>query len=141
MTENAATAEEANTEPVVEKKKVEKGEKPLPIDKETGLPMPPELAALDDDVELDDEGSELPTLGELGRLLPLGYRDGEGAGRSFIGTLGPSWEQLSAAEQRAEAERLVQALHSTGVHEVMAFDAARRLEIQGARGVLRIPKS
>ena len=80
-------------------------------------------------------------LSAISTHLTFGYRDGEGAGPSFIGTLGPSWEQLSAAEQRAEAERLVQALHGTGVREVMTFDRARRLEIQAASGVLRIPRS
>jgi hypothetical protein len=36
--------------------------------------VPPELAALDD----EEEGSDLPSLAEVGRVLPIGYRDETG---------------------------------------------------------------
>ncbi len=62
--------------------------------------------------------------------LASGYRNGEGRGPAFVGTLDDSWLELSTQDRSREAEALVGALRGRGVSQVMVYDDDDRLRIQ-----------
>ena len=70
---------------------------------------------------------------ELDRVSPYlaeGARNGEGQGPAFVGTVDDAWSQLAVDAQQLAATRLVEALRSQGVREIMIYDGERRLRIQ-----------
>jgi hypothetical protein len=62
--------------------------------------------------------------------LVRGYRNGEGAGRAFVGTIDEDWLELSKGERERIAVELVDALRRRGMVQIMIYDDDERLRIQ-----------
>jgi len=78
-------------------------------------------------------------LQDLSPRLRTGYRDRDGTGPLFIGTLGPAWNALDAREREADAERIVGHLRRRGVKEVLVYGPDRKVAVHAAPGLpLRI---
>ena len=69
-------------------------------------------------------------LAQLSPYLEAGKRDGEGAGRSFVGEIADTWLTLPSDEREMMAEELVDRLRAQGMQQVMIYDADRRVRIQ-----------
>lgn len=70
--------------------------------------------------------------------IESGYRNGEGEGPAFVGTLRPQWDALSAAEREASAREIEEALLAQGISEFMFFDGRRQLKLRYEQGRLAI---
>ncbi|MEE9278869.1 MAG: hypothetical protein V3V67_01715 [Myxococcota bacterium] len=77
-------------------------------------------------------------LADLSGHIDSGYRK-QGFGRLFVGTVSPSWKNLSAEEQRAEGGEIARRLHYQGIREVMLYDQNRRIRFHYAAGTVRYP--
>jgi len=71
-------------------------------------------------------GSELE---RVSLYLSRGARNGEGRGPA-VGTIDDDGSELSPDARNAAATKLVEALRSRGVREIMVYDSDRRLRIQ-----------
>jgi hypothetical protein len=71
--------------------------------------------------------------------LVAGYRGSWGNGPLFIGTVGPSWEEMDLEAHQREGDRLAEKLRVAGVDEVMLYDGQRKLRFHWIRGALRLP--
>ena len=80
------------------------------------------------DVDLDRMNAS--QLAQLSPYLEAGKRDGEGAGRSFVGEIADTWLTLPPNEREMIAEDLVDRLRAQGMQQVMIYDADRRVRIQ-----------
>jgi len=77
-------------------------------------------------------------LGKISPHIESGYRNGEGEGPAFVGTLRAQWEGLSAADREASAHAIEEALLDRGISKFMFFDKRRELKLQYADGRLAI---
>lgn len=80
------------------------------------------------DVDLDRMNAS--QLAQLSPYLEAGKRDGDGAGRSFVGEIADAWLTLPPNEREMMAEELVDRLRAQGMQQVMIYDADRRVRIQ-----------
>ncbi|GEM_PF-6449051 len=80
------------------------------------------------DVDLDRMNAS--QLAQLSPYLEAGKRDGEGAGRSFVGEIADAWLTLPPSEREMIAEDLVERLRAQGMQQVMIYDGDRRVRIQ-----------
>lgn len=80
------------------------------------------------DPNLNRFGSE--ALANLSPHLAKGYRNGEGLGPAFVGTLRADWKELPSAARESAAEALVENLRVLGIRQVMIYDRSGALRIQ-----------
>jgi hypothetical protein len=73
--------------------------------------------------------------------LESAYRDNNGYGTKFFGTVTDDWDNKGELFQREEAIRIGQMLATTGVEQVMLFDKRRRLRAHYVRGTLVYPRT
>jgi len=80
--------------------------------------------------EVDLNRMNASQLAQLSPYLEAGKRDGDGAGRSFVGEIADAWLTLPPNEREMMAEELVDRLRAQGMQQVMIYDADRRVRIQ-----------
>ena len=73
--------------------------------------------------------------------LESAYRDNNGYGTKFFGTVTDDWDNKGELFQREEAIRIGEMLSTTGVQHVMLFDKRRRLRAHYVRGTLVYPRT
>jgi hypothetical protein len=73
--------------------------------------------------------------------LESAYRDNNGYGTKFFGTVTEEWDNKGELFQREEAIRIGELLSTTGVEQVMLFDKRRRLRAHYVRGTLVYPRA
>jgi hypothetical protein len=69
-------------------------------------------------------------LKQISPFLSRGARSEEGVGPAFVGRIRDSWSELEEADQALVATDLVEALHESGVRDVMIYDDDGLLRIQ-----------
>lgn len=86
------------------------------------------LGGRDLDPSLNRFGAE--ELASVSPHLAKGYRNGEGYGPAFVGTLDSAWLELSLDVREEAAAELVEKLRSLGIRQVMIYDRNDQLRIQ-----------
>lgn len=80
-----------------------------------------------------DSGLERWSHDQLSKVSPYlarGKRDGDGAGRAFVGTIDESWLTLPLNERGEAADQLVSRLRDLGMNQIMIYDDDDELRIQ-----------
>lgn len=75
-------------------------------------------------------------LSYLSRYIESGYRDHNGAGSVFVGTLGNDWFRADSVARAAEARAIGERLDYVGAKRVLLFDRNNRLQVQYQNGRL-----
>ena len=65
----------------------------------------------------------------LSPMLMSGYRTEDGKGPLFMGTMGPSWDDLERPQRKEVASNLRDRLAPDGIGEVMLYDQRRTLQV------------
>jgi hypothetical protein len=91
----------------------------------------------------EDGVLNLPTraIKSVSPYLESAYRDNNGYGTKFFGTVTAEWDDKGELFQREEAIRIGELLSTTGVEQVMLFDKRRRLRAHYVRGSLVYPRT
>jgi len=74
-------------------------------------------------------------LGAISAQLDSGYRDRDGTGTLFVGTVGADWKDLSSEEREQNAREIVSRLGESGLHEVLLYDDHQRVALHAAEGL------
>ena len=76
-------------------------------------------------------------LSSVSTHLLSGYRNEQGHGKIFIGTVGPEWGRLAAEERIEAAEEIKAGLLDAGIEDIMLFNSRRVLQARWVGGKLR----